>query len=103
MKRNYKGCALCDSTWGEYWREIDGENMFFCCNICADAFENMANKVKEVTGWKNIDSIHIQGNYSIGRTCIATSGNEEIHYFFRHENGKITEFSLNDQGTRPVP
>ena len=25
--------------------------MFFCCNICADIFETMANKVKESTGW----------------------------------------------------
>lgn len=103
MKRNYEGCALCDATWGNYWREIDGENIFFCCDICADAFENMVKKVKEVTGWEKIESIKIEGNYSRGRNCTATSGKEKIEYFFRHEDGKLTEFSVKNQGTRPVP
>jgi hypothetical protein len=103
MKRNYEGCALCDATWGDYWREVEGENMFFCCNVCADAFENMIKKVKDVTGWEKVDSVHIEGNYSRGRNCVATSGEEKIDYFFRHEDGVITEFAVKNQGTRPVP
>jgi len=98
MKRNYEGCALCDATWGDYWRVVDGENMFFCCSICADAFENMVNEVKKVTGWDRIDEIKIEGNYSAGRDCFASSGNEYVNYFFRHEDGRITEFKIKEQG-----
>jgi len=57
---------------GDYWREIEGENTFFCCSICADAFENMVKRVKEEMGWKKIDSVSIKGNYSRGRDCVAT-------------------------------
>ncbi|MEM0127822.1 MAG: TA0938 family protein [Thermoplasmatales archaeon] len=98
MKRNYKGCALCDATWGNYWREVDGENMFFCCSICADAFENMVIEVKKKTGWKKIDELKIEGNYYAGRNCVASSGENYVRYFFRHEDGKITEFDIKEQG-----
>lgn len=95
MKRNYSGCALCDATWGDYWREVEGENMFFCCNVCADAFENMVLKLKEVTRWPAVGSVEISGNYSKGRTCNASSPDgDNVKYFFRHENGDITEFKL---------
>lgn len=92
MKTNYEGCALCDATWGEYWREIEGENMFFCCNICADAYENMVKAVKAHTKWDTIDTVEISGNYRTGRECVATRGSESFKYFFRHNNGIITEF-----------
>ncbi|AKA48988.1 hypothetical protein IX51_07650 [uncultured archaeon] len=92
MKTNYEGCALCDATWGEYWREIEGQNMFFCCNICADAYENMIGEVKKKTGWEELDYVEITGNYRLGRTCRATKGDSEYKYFFRHENGNITQF-----------
>lgn len=94
MKLNYSGCALCNATWGNYRREVDGENLRFCCDICADAFENMVKKVKETTGWKSIDSVSIEGDYSKGRNCVATSGNQRVEYFFKHENGVITEFVI---------
>ena len=38
---NEEGCGLCNATWGEYHMDIEGEDMFFCCNICADIFQNM--------------------------------------------------------------
>jgi hypothetical protein len=92
MKTNYEGCALCDATWGEYWREIEGQNMFFCCNICADAYENMVREVKKRTGWNTIDSISISGNGRIGRDCVATGEGKEYRYFFKHDNGNLTVF-----------
>jgi len=52
----------------------------------------MVKKVKETTGWKSIDSVSIEGDYSKGRNCVATSGNQKVEYFFKHENGVITEF-----------
>ncbi|MEM0130336.1 MAG: TA0938 family protein [Thermoplasmatales archaeon] len=98
MKRNYEGCALCNGTWGNYWRNIEGENTFFCCSICADAFENMVREVKKRTGWTEISEVRIEGNYYTGRNCIALSGDKFVKYFFKHEDGKITEFKITEQG-----
>ena len=90
---NTEGCGLCNATWGEYWREIDGDNMFFCCNICADIFETMANNVKESTGWEKIDYVELHGNYSAGRECEAGNGKESFRYYFRtYSNGKFITF-----------
>ena len=90
---NTEGCGLCNATWGEHWREIDGDNMFFCCIICADIFETMANKVKESTGWEKIDYVELHGNYSAGRECEAGNGKESFRYYFRtYSNGKFITF-----------
>lgn len=90
---NTEGCGLCNATWGEYWREIDGENMYFCCNICADIFETMVNRVKESTGWNRIDYVELKGNYSSGRECEARNGDKSFRYYFRtYSNGKFITF-----------
>ncbi len=90
---NKKGCGLCDATWGEYYRDIDGDNMFFCCDICADIFETMVKKVKGATGWDSIDYVDLMGNYSKGRECTARHGSEEFTYYFRtHGNGDFITF-----------
>ncbi len=90
---NTEGCALCNATWGEYYREIEGEKMFFCCNICADILENMVKTVKKETGWNKIDYIELNGNYSKGRTCTAKSVNDEFKYYYRtYSDGKLMEF-----------
>lgn len=90
---NENGCALCDATWGEYYREIENERMFFCCNICADIFENMVNALKKETGWNHIDAVELHGNYSEGRKCIATSGDNTFKYYFRtYSDGRMVEF-----------
>lgn len=80
---NTEGCGLCNATWGEYYRDIDGDRMFFCCNICADIFETMVEKVKKATGWKSIDYVELVGNYSSGRECVAKSDDKEFKYYFR--------------------
>lgn len=90
---NTEGCGLCNATWGEYWREIDGDNMYFCCNICADIFETMVEKVKDSTGWKKIDYVELKGNYSSGRECVAKSGDQSFSYYFRtYSDGKFITF-----------
>ncbi len=90
---NTEGCGLCNATWGDYYRDIDGDNMFFCCNICADIFETMVNKVKESTGWQSIDYVELIGNYSKGRNCIARHGDEEFKYYFRtYSDGTFITF-----------
>ena len=90
---NRKGCALCDATWGEYYREIYGNRMFFCCDICADIFENMVSEVKKRTGWKNIDHVDLNGNFSLGRQCTARSGKETFNFYFRtYSDGRMMKF-----------
>ena len=90
---NEKGCALCDATWGEYYREIENERMFFCCNICADIFETMVSKVKQNTGWESIDYVELNGNYSKGRECTARKGDDTFSYYFRtYSDGRFITF-----------
>ena len=90
---NTKGCALCDATWGEYYRKIEGEEMFFCCNVCADIFENMVGEVKKRTGWEKIDYVELHGNYISGRNCVAVNDEKEFSYYFRtYSDGRMMKF-----------
>jgi len=75
LKRNYTGCAICDSTWGDVWAEVEGERMFFCCDVCLTQFRGLLARVKRETGWSSIESVEIAGDRR-GRTCVAsTRGN----------------------------
>ena len=84
-----KGCALCGATWGDYYEEVDGERLFFCCNYCALEFVNMVNEIKRRTGWGKIDELIINGNYYTGRTCVAKNGDKEFKFYvkFNEEAG----------------
>lgn len=82
MKVPQKGCVLCASTWGNYWEEIEGQKMFFCCKVCADQFKNMLAEISKRTGWKQIDEIRIEGDHR-GRICVATSGTNEYEFFIK--------------------
>lgn len=73
MKRNYTGCAICDSTWGDVWEEVEGERMFFCCTLCAVQFRGLVARIRQQTGWPQIDGIEIEGGRR-GRTVRATRG-----------------------------
>ena len=73
MKRNYAGCAICNSTWGNVWEEVEGERMFFCCSICVVQFRRLVDRIKAETGWPTIESIEIAGDRR-GRTCVARTG-----------------------------
>ena len=73
MKRNYTGCAICDSTWGNVWEEVEGERMFFCYSICVVQFRRLVARIKQATGWPALDSLEISGDRR-GRRCVATSG-----------------------------
>lgn len=77
MKRNYSGCALCDSTWGNIWEEVDGERMFFCCSTCVVQFRRLVERIKEESGWPRIESLEIRGDRR-GRTCVARAGPETL-------------------------
>ena len=71
MRVKEKGCVICGATWGDYWEEVEGQRLFFCCDICAREFTNMVRTVKERTGWTTIDEIKTEGDYR-GRVCRAS-------------------------------
>ena len=100
MKRNYAGCAICDSTWGNLWEEIDGERMFFCCAICVVQFRGLVDRIKKETGWAAIDSVEIAGDRR-GRVCDARGGSQgvRVRVVFNPE-GEILRFETLDL---PVP
>ncbi|MCY0858823.1 MAG: TA0938 family protein [Sulfolobaceae archaeon] len=89
------GCAICGATWGEYYAEVDGEKLFFCCDICAAEFINMINEVKKRAGWERVDEIEINGNYYAGRTCVAKHEGKEFKFYIRFgDEGEITTFKV---------
>ena len=92
MKRNYTGCAICDSTWGNLWEEVEGERMFFCCSICVVQFRGLVERIKEATGWPTIESLDLAGDRR-GRTCVATTGPEtfRVRVAFNSE-GRLLRF-----------
>jgi hypothetical protein len=88
-----EGCVICGATWGNYWSEIEGQRMFFCCEICAFEFRNMVDEVKLRTGWASIDEIKIEGDQR-GRNCIAISGSRYYRFFIGFDSaGKILAFN----------
>ena len=92
MKVPSEGCALCESTWGDYWADVEGQRMFFCCSICEVEFRNMVNEVKHRAGWKSLDEIKMTGDYR-GRECTAFSGSRSFRFFIRFDSeGKIQTF-----------
>ncbi len=93
MRVPNEGCVICGATWGNYWREIEGQRMFFCCEICAAEFQNMIAEVKRRTGWEGLDEINIEGDQR-GRNCIAISGSKRYPFFIRfNSDGQIQKFS----------
>jgi hypothetical protein len=87
LKINFTGCAICDSTWGNVWAEVEGERRFFCCEICVLQFRTLVERLKADTGWDEIDTLEISGDRR-GRTCRVSHG------------GKFLDFSVafNPQG-----
>ncbi|MGI0071879.1 MAG: TA0938 family protein [Thermoplasmata archaeon] len=77
MKRNGTGCALCASTWGNLWEEVEGERMFFCCSVCAVQLRRLVGRIKETTGWPLIEGLEIEGDRR-GRTCVAQNGTSTV-------------------------
>ncbi|MFZ1023587.1 MAG: TA0938 family protein [Thermoplasmata archaeon] len=93
MKHNYEGCAICDSTWGDVWAEVEGERTFFCCEVCAVQFQGLVDRVKAETGWTRIDQLTLAGDRR-GRTGEAMVSGERFHFFIAfNPEGAIREFA----------
>jgi putative zinc binding protein len=92
LKRNYAGCAICNSTWGDFWADVDGERMFFCCELCAVQFRGLVERIKRETGWRTIESLDIAGDRR-GRSCHATGGGDSFRCRFAfNPQGEIRRF-----------
>ncbi len=93
MKVPEAACALCNSEWGDHWEEIDGQRMFFCCWVCARAFDHMVQEVKRRTGWEALDEVKTEGDYR-GRECAAIRGAEAYRFRLRFdpETGELLVF-----------
>jgi hypothetical protein len=89
-----EGCAICESTWGDYWEVVEGQRMFFCCEICATQFKNMISEVKKRTGWTTIAEIKIKGDYR-GREVTALGSDGSMYKFIVRfgSQGEIQKFA----------
>jgi hypothetical protein len=96
LKRNYHGCAICNSTWGNLWEEVDGERLFFCCEICSVQYRGLLDRIKQNTGWGQMDSIVIAGDRR-GRTCEVMAGEERARFSFSfNSDGNVLRFQRTD-------
>jgi hypothetical protein len=92
LKRNYDGCAICNSTWGNVWAEVEGERLFFCCDLCVVQYRELMARMKQDTQWDRIDSIEIAGDRR-GRTCEVTYGELHARFLFAfNSEGRLLRF-----------
>ncbi|HEV2519418.1 MAG TPA: TA0938 family protein [Thermoplasmata archaeon] len=92
MKVNYRGCAICDSSWGDHWEEVDGERRFFCCALCATQFRNLVERVHRTTGWDRIDAIEIQGDRTGRRVEVQSGAGRRTFTVMFTTQGEILQF-----------
>lgn len=86
-----QGCALCGSTWGEYYDVIEGQRLFFCCDLCAKGFREIVESIKE--RWGQFDELIINGNYASGRHCTARVNGLERRFYVRfNDNAELEVF-----------
>ncbi|WP_292319237.1 TA0938 family protein [Caldisphaera sp.] len=86
------GCALCGGTWGNHYEIIEGDNLFFCCDICAKAFKNIINEAKKRGKLNKIDYIDIKGNFYKGRTIEAKDSERSYKFYVKFsDEGDIIE------------
>lgn len=86
------GCALCGATWGDYWDEVEGKKLFFCCDVCAKQYKAVLAEAKRRTGWDSLDSLEVHGDYR-GRTCRVTRGADSREFLIAFdEDGALRTF-----------
>jgi hypothetical protein len=86
------GCVLCGATWGDYWEEIEGKRLFFCCDVCATQYKTILNETKKRTGWDSVDRLEMQGDYR-GRVCRVTRGSASYRFMISFfDDGRVRTF-----------
>lgn len=73
------GCALCGATWGDFWENLDGKRLFFCCDVCGREYRVIVEAAKKRKGWSQVDAVEMQGDFR-GRICTVRSGSESYRF-----------------------
>lgn len=87
---NNTGCALCNSTWGNYYQTIENTKLFFCCEACANIFNEIIVYLKRKFEIVSIDKIGLQGNPRY-RNFVIFSNKIEFKGKLTFSNKKILE------------
>jgi hypothetical protein len=95
LKVNFTGCALCNSTWGDYFKIIEETNLFFCCSICAELYDEIIKTLKTKFELTKIDNLHLQGN-SKKRKFVLVTGDDKFSGEISFFNEKIIDFDFHD-------
>ncbi len=90
MKINNTGCALCNSTWGNYYKKIDNTNFFFCCDVCSSIFEDIIKELKILYEIESITDLNLEGS-SRERTYKIIANNREYKGKITFSHGKIMD------------
>jgi Ta0938 len=86
------GCALCGATWGDYWVDVDGKKLFFCCDVCATDYRTILAEAKKRKGWASVDNLEMEGDRR-GRTCTVTFGRESYRFMISFfDDGRLRTF-----------
>jgi Ta0938 len=100
LKVNFSNCAICDSSWGNVWQEVEGTRLFFCCDICVTQFRNLVDRIKLETGWPTIDELEIVGDRR-GRSCRALRGTDSMSCEIAfNAQGNIRAFEMRERPLR---
>ena len=91
MKINNSGCALCNSTWGDYYKIIEDTQLFFCCEVCADLYQDIVYKIKKTYQISKIDYLEVEGN-SKERIFKGTSDQKVFKGKIHFSKGKVVRF-----------
>lgn len=95
LKINYTGCALCNSTWGDYYATIEGTELFFCCEVCSSIYKKVVDKVKTDHQLKSLDYLEIEGTPR-ERFFTASSGNKTFKGRINFLQGNIIKFQSSE-------
>jgi putative zinc binding protein len=96
LKLREDGCALCGSTWGNYWEELEGARRFFCCELCARQLRHLVARVRDATGWSDIEALEIVGDRRGREVTVRAAGRSERFGFVFGYDGEVRRF-------RPIP
>ena len=92
LKINFTGCALCNSTWGNYHAILEDAELFFCCEVCFNIYKAIIDKIKQNFDINKIDYLEIEGNPR-ERTFLAISNAIEYKGKMNFLNGKLLNFT----------
>jgi hypothetical protein len=83
------GCALCAATWGDYWEEVEGKRLFFCCEVCARQYKTIVTEARKLTGWDSIDGLEMNGDHR-GRVCMVKRGGNSYRFMISfYDDGNL--------------